>query len=179
MKFLYAIAAVVVLLIAGVFFATFRVDTFWQMATPIQHRGKYYSVSIGSTWCPASDQRGFIPGCSGPNKQPNGFVIEWRLDDDHQTIAVESISGTITWPDGSSHPLHAPFAYWYGEHTSHRNYFYAFASRGGYDDQLPPGKYRLSLSYTLNGQPTSFSRDAVLESTRKAGFHVPFHSTYF
>ena len=95
-----------------------RIDTFWY-SSPLYHRASDYVTGIGAIWCPDSnsDLRGF----AGPNRQPNGFVVEWRLHDESQAVKVESITGPVTRPDGSSHPLGANFSEWYGERTAHPN----------------------------------------------------------
>ena len=140
-------------------------------------------VTFRAIRCPPSSQGYFVPGALGPNDRPNGFQIQWRLKDQKllspQTIQVANIGGSITNPDGVSQPLDVPFAYWYGEHTVHKDIFYAFASRGGYSDEPPLGTYHVTLTYTLNEHPTSLTANFSLTRTRKAGVHGPFYSHYF
>jgi hypothetical protein len=193
MKALKVIAITFFVLLIGLFLCiflyAFRIETFWHLSNPPSNSHEVYvdggdhMVGFRAIRCPTNDQSYFVPGALGPDVRPNGFQIEWRLKDQElmnkETIHVTNVSGQITGPDGVSQPLDVPFTRWYGEGTTHKDIFYAFASRGGYSDEPPVGTYRVALSYTLNGQPTSLAADFSLKSTRKAGIHFLYSSHYF
>ena len=189
MKALKVIGITIFVLLLGLFLCVFRIDTFWQLRNPPSNSHEVYAdggdhvVAFRAIRCPASSQQGFVPGVLGPNDRPNGFQIEWRLKDQKllhpPNIHVTNIGGSITGPDGVSQRLDVPFARWYGEHTAHKDIFYAFASRSGYSDEPPLGSYRVVLTYTLNERPTTLTTDFSLVQTRKAGIHGPFYSHYF
>jgi hypothetical protein len=176
-------------LLIGLFLCVFRIDTFWHLRTSasasheIHADARDHVVTFRAIRCPPSNQRYFLPGTLGPNDRPNGLQIQWRLKGQElpnpQTIHVANIAGRITGPDRVSGPLNVPFAHWYGEHTVHKDMFCAFASRGGYSDELPLGRYRIELTYTINDRPASVTTEFSLTQTRKAGIHGPFSSRYF
>jgi hypothetical protein len=189
MKALKVIGITIFVLLLGLFLCVFRIDTFWHLRNPPSDSHEIYAdggdhvVAFRAIRCPAVSPRSFVPGSLGPNERPNGLQIQWRLNNQEllnkPTIHVSNVSGTITNPDGSAQPLDIPLAYWSGEHNSSKNIFYAFASRGGYTDELPLGTYRVTLAYTLNERHTSLAADFSVTRTRKAGIHGPFYSHYF